>query len=126
MYNVSENAVPMQYPLAMNGIGTDAGGYSTVGLPVKPMPSSVMDANNLGPVYGGAYTPSLTIPSIIPGKPGTTFVGQSADVYRPPSGESRLRWQYGLKEEFFKGVPNYYVYGGALLLLLAGYFKAKR
>jgi hypothetical protein len=119
MYNVSENAVPMQYPLAMSGLyGPDASGYAPPSV-LNKTPSAVPGDANLGPVYGPAYTPPKPAgwdplnPTNVPWK-------------QPLPHDSMIRWKYGLKEEFFKGVPNYYVYGGALVLFLSGWIFKKR
>lgn len=112
MYNVSENAVPTQYPLAL-------GAYDAVWC----------DANKNGPWSQAVLESHGCFEKPVPASAAAMVAAkvsnknflkeELAKAY--PSGDwtSRL----SANAELFKGVPNYLIYGGAALLVLARYFK---
>ncbi len=119
MYNVSEQAVPTQYPLGINGLGT-----STLNAPnAAAYAKRVNDLDSFGLI-----TPAE---KVLVGQLIQAGKFKNADMILAEKEKAALgkpesfQWKFGPSDELLKGVPNMYIYGGVALLLLARLFKKR-
>lgn len=122
MYNVSEIAVPTQYPLALSGLGDiNSAAY------VK------FEWNVLQRDYGNIVTPqdrqemfaAFDDNNVLAAAAVNARIKARIKAATKPSapGVDMTQYRFGPSDELFHGVPNYYIYGGALLLVLSRFFK---
>jgi hypothetical protein len=119
MYNVSENAVPTQYPLALGALqsGTAvAYEWKLIQRDYAPLVTP-QDRQEMFAAFDDNNT--VAAAAIV-----ERIKARIGGATKPPR-KASLVDKLGPNDELITGVRNLYIYGGVALLVLAGMFKKR-